>query len=60
MTYKSKFGFGCMRLPLTDENNPASVDQELFNQMVDRYMEKGFNYFDTSYAYHGGVNITEA
>ena len=56
MTYKSKFGFGCMRLPLTDENNPASVDQELFNQMVDRYMEKGFNYFDTSYAYHGGTS----
>ncbi|MER2014605.1 MAG: aldo/keto reductase [Methanobrevibacter sp.] len=58
MTYKSKFGFGCMRLPLTDENNPASVDQELFNQMVDRYMEKGFNYFDTSYAYHGGTSET--
>ena len=58
MTYKSKFGFGCMRLPLTDENNPSSVDQELFNQMVDRYMEKGFNYFDTSYAYHGGVSET--
>ncbi len=58
MTYKSKFGFGCMRLPLTDENNPSSVDQELFNQMVDRYMEKGFNYFDTSYAYHGGISET--
>ncbi|WP_407424875.1 aldo/keto reductase [Methanobrevibacter sp.] len=56
MTFKSKFGFGCMRLPLTDENNPTSVDQELFNQMVDKYMEKGFNYFDTSYAYHGGVS----
>lgn len=54
MNYKSKFGFGCMRLPLTDENDPTSVDQELFNQMVDIYMEKGFNYFDTSYAYHGG------
>ena len=42
MTYKSKFGFGCMRLPLTDENDPKSVDQELFNRMVDIYMEKGF------------------
>ena len=58
MTYKSKFGFGCMRLPLTDENNPESVDQELFNKMVDVYMEKGFNYFDTSYAYHGGASET--
>ncbi len=58
MTYKSKFGFGCMRLPLTDANNPTSVDQELFNKMVDIYMEKGFNYFDTSYAYHGGISET--
>ena len=24
--------------------------------MVDIYMEKGFNYFDTSYAYHNGVS----
>ena len=54
MTYKSKFGFGCMRLPLTDATNPTSIDQDLFNEMVDIYMEKGFNYFDTSYAYHGG------
>ena len=56
MTYKSKFGFGCMRLPLTDKNDPTSVDQDLFNRMVDKYMEKGFNYFDTSYAYHNGTS----
>ena len=56
MTFKEKFGFGCMRLPQTDENDPTSVDQELFNEMVDIYMEKGFNYFDTSYAYHNGVS----
>ena len=56
MNFKEKFGFGCMRLPLTDENDQTSVDQELFNQMVDVYMEKGFNYFDTSYAYHNGLS----
>ena len=56
MTYKSKFGFGCMRLPQTDENDPSKVNQELFNEMVDIYMEKGFNYFDTSYAYHNGAS----
>ena len=56
MNYKSKFGFGCMRLPLTDENDPTSINQELFNEMVDIYMEKGFNYFDTSYAYHNGTS----
>ena len=58
MTYKSKFGFGCMRLPLTDANDPTSIDQDLFNEMVDIYMEKGFNYFDTSYAYHNGTSET--
>ncbi len=56
MTYKSKFGFGCMRLPKTDANDPTSIDQELFNEMVDIYMERGFNYFDTSYAYHNGAS----
>ena len=56
MTYKSKFGFGCMRLPQTDKNDPTAIDQELFNEMVDIYMEKGFNYFDTSYAYHNGMS----
>ena len=56
MTYKSKFGFGCMRLPQTDANDPTTIDQELFNEMVDIYMEKGFNYFDTSYAYHSGMS----
>lgn len=56
MNYKSKFGFGCMRLPLIDENDPTSINQELFNEMVDIYMEKGFNYFDTSYAYHNGTS----
>ena len=56
MSYKSKFGFGCMRLPLTDDNDPTSINQALFNEMVDIYMEKGFNYFDTSYAYHNGTS----
>ena len=45
-----------MRLPQTDENDPTKIDQELFNKMVDLYMEKGFNYFDTSFAYHNGVS----
>ena len=56
MTYKSKFGFGCMRLPLNDKNDPTSINQDLFNEMVDIYIEKGFNYFDTSYAYHNGTS----
>ena len=25
MDYKSKFGFGCMRLPQTDANDPTKI-----------------------------------
>ena len=48
------FGFGAMRLDLEDENNPASVNFNDFTEMIDYYMEQGFNYFDTSFAYHEG------
>ncbi len=44
-----KLGFGMMRLPL-DENN--AVDIKATTDMVDVFMEKGFNYFDTAYVYH--------
>ena len=45
-------GFGAMRLPKKDANDPASIDMDEFTKMVDYYMEHGFDYFDTSYAYH--------
>ncbi len=47
-----ELGFGAMRLPQTDANNPATIEMEEFTQMVDYFMKQGFNYFDTSYAYH--------
>lgn len=47
-----KLGFGFMRLPLTDPNDPGSVDVEKVNHMVDAYMDAGFNYIDTSWIYH--------
>ena len=47
-------GFGAMRLPKTNPNNPKSIKIEETFKMVDHYMEQGFNYFDTSYAYHDG------
>lgn len=31
MNYKSKFAFGCMKLPQTDKDDPTSINQELFN-----------------------------
>ncbi len=48
-----KLGFGLMRLPVKS-GNPADIDLEQLNQMVDLFLEKGFTYFDTSYVYHNG------
>ena len=47
-----KLGFGCMRLPLLDDNDQASVDVQQMNQMVDTFLERGFAYFDTALPYH--------
>ncbi len=54
----SKMGFGCMRLPLLDENDQASIDIEQFKQMVDAFMEAGNTYFDTAFVYHDGASET--
>lgn len=50
----SKMGFGCMRLPLLDKNDPKSIDMPQFEQMVDAFMEAGNTYFDTAFVYHEG------
>lgn len=47
-----KLGFGMMRLPLTQADNPTKIDLPQVCQMVDTYLEKGFSYFDTAYMYH--------
>lgn len=49
-----KLGFGMMRLPLCDPNDNSSIDFETTCKMVDRFLEKGFTYFDTAYMYHDG------
>lgn len=49
-----KLGFGLMRLPLHDASDLASIDIEATKRMVDRFMERGFTYFDTAYPYHNG------
>ena len=51
----AKLGMGMMRLPLLDENDFKSIDYEQVNQMVDTYMDAGFNHFDTAYIYHDGI-----
>lgn len=47
-----KLGFGMMRLPLFDRNDPTSLDIEQIKKMVDLFIEKGFTYFDTAWMYH--------
>ena len=47
---KRNFGFGCMRLPMDGEN----VDIAETTRMVDKFLDEGFNYFDTAHGYLGG------
>lgn len=49
-----KFGFGCMRLPMSD----GKVDLPQFKQMVDSFLASGLNYFDTAHGYLGGQSET--
>lgn len=49
---KKKLGFGLMRLPLLNPDDPANVDVEQVKQMVDTFLERGFTYFDTAWMYH--------
>lgn len=51
---KGKLGFGCMRLPMNDNE----VDKNEFNRMIDAYMKAGFNYFDTAHGYIDGKSET--
>ena len=46
-----KLGFGTMRLPVKAD---GSIDYEIYCQMVDCFLAKGFRYFDTAYPYHDG------
>lgn len=46
-----RLGFGFMRLPLLDPNDAGSIDIELTKKMVDKYIERGFTYFDTAWVY---------
>lgn len=48
----SALGLGCMRLPQLDKYE--NIDVAAVEQMVAYAMEKGVNYFDTAWGYHGG------
>lgn len=47
---KKNFGFGCMRFPKVDDQ----IDLAQTTQMIDAFMEAGFNYFDTAHGYLAG------
>ena len=51
---KRNFGFGCMRLPM----NGDEVNLEETKQMVDAFLDAGFNYFDTAHGYIQGKSET--
>ncbi len=48
-----KLGFGLMRLPSLDPEDPSKIDIEQTKQMVDTFLERGFTYFDTAWMYCG-------
>ena len=51
---KKNFGFGAMRLPMIGDK----VDIPQTTKMVDTFMARGFNYFDTAHGYINGQSET--
>lgn len=53
----SLLGYGCMRWPMKKDGDGNDVpDQEMINTLVDKAIEKGVNYFDSSPVYHSGLS----
>jgi len=47
----STLGFGCMRLPTTEDGN---LDKKRSIEQIRYSIDNGVNYFDTAWPYHGG------
>jgi predicted aldo/keto reductase-like oxidoreductase len=49
---KKHLGFGMMRLPMDGDK----IDNAQVCEMVDAFIDNGFNYFDTAHGYHDGLS----
>lgn len=54
MEIKRNFGFGCMRLPVKNDE----IDIPQTKRMVDAFLQAGFNYFDTAHGYNNCMSET--
>ena len=52
----SLLGYGLMRLPLKDRKNQSEIDKEKAQELIDRAMAGGVNYYDTAWVYHQGMS----
>lgn len=53
----SGFGLGCMRFPMTkDENGKDVVNESISTEIIRTAIDGGVNYIDTAYVYSNGLN----
>jgi predicted aldo/keto reductase-like oxidoreductase len=50
----SILGFGCMRLPIKKIDNGDVINEEEAIRLIRHGIDKGINYIDTAWPYHGG------